>query len=380
VASVKILVFTHLYPSGDRKDTTSSAIHNFVKFWEATEDIMVIKPVYLTKKAIGSWLHSRFPYRKYQIGSTPVYEFPVCNLTIAGTFSLLPILIFLADRRFKPDSVVSHLYPSHRWGAQLATMLRCKLIVGIHGTDVYKYNKYSARMGIIADLLVFRSESIRKAYYALYGTRSGRREYTAISGIDTSLIVRNCERKAGAVPNLATVASLIPLKRIDTIIEALALLKNKSWKYRVVGDGPERSHLEELAGEKGIGEKVFFTGQVPHNAVFSFLDEALAFIMVSAPETLGLAYLEAMARGCIVVGAKGWGIDGIVQNGINGFLCEPGDVPGIAKVISTILDSNAEERKQIVDSSINTVSYCDEASIAKKYLLAIKSTVNKVGQ
>jgi len=34
--------------------------------------------------------------------------------------------------------------------------------------------------------------------------------------------------------------------------------------------------------------------------------------MVSAPETFGLVYLEAMAKGCIVIGTKNWGIDGIV--------------------------------------------------------------------
>ena len=37
--------------------------------------------------------------------------------------------------------------------------------------------------------------------------------------------------------------------------------------------------------------------------------------MVSEPETFGLAYLEAMAKGCLVVGAYGWGIDGIIRHG-----------------------------------------------------------------
>ena len=40
--------------------------------------------------------------------------------------------------------------------------------------------------------------------------------------------------------------------------------------------------------------------------------------MISSPETFGLAYLEAMARGNIVIGTKGWGIDGIVIDGENG--------------------------------------------------------------
>jgi glycosyltransferase involved in cell wall biosynthesis len=377
---VKIVVFTHLYPSCDKKDRTSAAIHNFVKFWGKSDEVIVIKPAYFSKRAAGSWLRGRFPYKKYGLDGISVYEFPMVNLAVAGTLCLLPILFFLLDRRFRPDAVVSHLYPSHRWGAKLASTLGSPSITGIHGTDVFRYNKFSARAGEAADLLVFRSDSIRRQYYAMYGQKPRRREYTAASGIDPSLITRDLSRKRTAVHAFVTAASLVPLKRVETIIEAFSLLKNRPWKYTIVGDGPERPLLEALARKRGIGEKVIFIGKVPHSEVFRYLDEALAFIMVSAPETFGLAYLEAMARGCIVVGAKGWGIDGIVEDGSNGFLCEPGDVPGIAETISAILSLDPRERRRIVDSSINTVSCYDEASVAEKYLSEIKRAAREVGK
>ena len=50
------------------------------------------------------------------------------------------------------------------------------------------------------------------------------------------------------------------------------------------------------------------------------------FVMVSSREAFGLVYLEAMAKGCIVIGTKGQGIEGIVKHGENGFLCKARDV------------------------------------------------------
>ena len=61
------------------------------------------------------------------------------------------------------------------------------------------------------------------------------------------------------------------------------------------------------------------------------------FVMPSAPETFGLVYLEAMASGCIVVGAKGWGIDGLIKNGFDGYLVEPRDIDALKNFLLTCL-------------------------------------------
>lgn len=340
--------------------------------------MLIIKPVYLRKRAMSSWLPGRFPYRKCKIGNVLLYEFPFINLTFFGTLCLFPILLFLADRKFRPDCIVSHLTPSHRWASQLARILGCLLVAGMHGTDVYSYKTHSFQVGRIADLLVFRSEPIRRAYYRLYGQRVGRREFVALSGIAGDLIRNDLPQLPGGEVTFVTSASLIPLKRIDDVLEALARLTDRRWRYWILGDGPERTRLEQLAEERGIRDRVTFFGKVPRQEVPRYLDQALVFIMVSAPETLGLAYLEAMARGCIVVGAKGWGVDGIVKDGINGYLCEAGDVPGIAETLSKLLSSNAEERIAWRKASLRTMGNFDESMMAQRYLEAIKCVVEKV--
>ena len=50
--------------------------------------------------------------------------------------------------------------------------------------------------------------------------------------------------------------------------------------------------------------------------------ESDIFILPSRNETFGMVYMEAMASGCITVCSKNDGVDGIIRDGINGFLCE----------------------------------------------------------
>ena len=49
------------------------------------------------------------------------------------------------------------------------------------------------------------------------------------------------------------------------------------------------------------------------------MEESDVFAMVSSPETFGLVYIEAMAKGCVTIGSKGEGIDGVIVNNENGF-------------------------------------------------------------
>ena len=67
------------------------------------------------------------------------------------------------------------------------------------------------------------------------------------------------------------------------------------------------------------------TGRKPREEVILMLDRADCFIMISRDEVFGLVYLEAMARGCIVVASRGEGMTGIIEDGVNGFLCAAGD-------------------------------------------------------
>ena len=52
------------------------------------------------------------------------------------------------------------------------------------------------------------------------------------------------------------------------------------------------------------------------------LGQSDVFVLPSVNETFGMVYLEAMSQGCIPIGTSGEGIDGIIENGKNGYLCD----------------------------------------------------------
>lgn len=98
---------------------------------------------------------------------------------------------------------------------------------------------------------------------------------------------------------------LVPEKVIDIVIDAVSQCSYKKLKLVVVGDGPERAKLEQYAHKYAPG-KVEFIGQVDHERVQEFYDQADIFVLPSVRECGGAVVLEAMARGLPVI-ATNWG-------------------------------------------------------------------------
>ena len=111
-----------------------------------------------------------------------------------------------------------------------------------------------------------------------------------------------------------------------------------------------------------------FHGQLSHEEIKNVLFDTDCFIMLSKNETLGLVYLEAMAMGCITICSKNEGVDGIIVHGVNGFLCEEGNVVELAELIVTIRQLSIEERRQISNNAIDTMSSFSTLEVAKIYL------------
>ena len=95
------------------------------------------------------------------------------------------------------------------------------------------------------------------------------------------------------------------------------------------------------------------------------------FVMVSSREAFGLVYVEAMAKGLIVIGTKGQGIDGVVKDGENGFLCDAGDVDGLAAVIRKMVVMPKSKRQRMSDLSVETAKGLTDRKVAEHYMNSI---------
>ncbi len=107
-------------------------------------------------------------------------------------------------------------------------------------------------------------------------------------------------------------------KNLHSVIEALA---GTGIGFHLIGDGEQREELSLLASRLGV--VVDFLGVVPNNQLPFILNQYSVFILPSLYENHPKSLLEAMSCGMAVIGTKVSGIQEIIQDKINGFLCEP---------------------------------------------------------
>jgi glycosyltransferase involved in cell wall biosynthesis len=146
---------------------------------------------------------------------------------------------------------------------------------------------------------------------------------------------------------LLTVSRLGKEKSVDLLLERYKLIydQHPNSKLVIVGDGPERKHLEAFSLELGLKDVVVFTGYVPAADVGRYYQHADVFVFASTSETQGLVALEAAACGCPVVARAEMGIISCVLDNETGFLVQPNDKETFAKK-SLLLLENIELRAQ----------------------------------
>ena len=118
---------------------------------------------------------------------------------------------------------------------------------------------------------------------------------------------------------------------------------------------------------------VTFWGHIDRNRVQEILTNAECFIMISAKETFGLVYLEAMAKGLITIASKNEGMDGVIINGTNGFLCNAGDSFALKNIIDKINNMTNDELTNISRNAIKTAIGLTDKKVAATYIHAIEN-------
>jgi N-acetyl-alpha-D-glucosaminyl L-malate synthase BshA len=140
------------------------------------------------------------------------------------------------------------------------------------------------------------------------------------------------EDPAAAPPILIHNSNFRPLKRVDDVVRILAEVRHTVPALLIlVGDGPERSRVESLVRELGLTGVVCFLGKQLN--FLEVLQNSDVFLLPSETESFGLAALEALACGVPVVASRVGGVPEVVAEGETGFLCEVGDVRGMAAAV-----------------------------------------------
>jgi glycosyltransferase involved in cell wall biosynthesis len=183
------------------------------------------------------------------------------------------------------------------------------------------------------------------------GIVSPQRVVTIHNGIDMNRQFPDRETARRALgldprrPAVGMVGRLSRQKAPEDFLRVAVLVARKvpATTFVVVGDGPLRSQLEQLAASQGIGASTRFLGfrdDVP--LVLAALD---VFLLTSLWEGFPLTILEAMATGKPVVATTVSGVPEVVEHGVTGFLTPPKRVEQLATHVVTLLRDSALAQK-----------------------------------
>jgi glycosyltransferase involved in cell wall biosynthesis len=127
-------------------------------------------------------------------------------------------------------------------------------------------------------------------------------------------------------------------KGLDVLLRAWAARRTSPAERGTLvlaGEGPERSALERLVKELGIGDSVVLPGTIARVGTFyRMLD---LFVLSSVSEGLPMALLEAMAAGLPIVATRVGGMPAALDEGSAGVLVEPSDAEGLARGLDALL-------------------------------------------
>lgn len=395
----KILLLTTIYPAPDLKYGTP-AVHYFTKEWvKMGYDVKVIHyqavyPTifYLLAKLFREKIASRTGAvvftkkdrgdKHYMMDKVSIHRFPIFKWFPHFAFTkriikqqLAKIIQIIKRDDFVPDIIIGHFSnPQLEIISELKKIYTVRTCMVMHdkGDSIKKTYKqeYQKFMNSI-DIWGYRSTPIQMGFEENFGKQG--RSFLCYSGIPEKYISQmNNKNFSINLNSFVYVGDLIERKCPISLIYAIhSVYPDNKYHISYIGKGAEEIKMKAVINAYKINNKVSFIGHIPREEVRNILDESECMIMISKNETFGLVYLEAMGRGCITIGSKNQGIDGIIKNGINGFLCAEGDEIELAEIIKNINSLSSNERKQISQNAIDTVKELTDYKVAKKYITEV---------
>ncbi|HEX8947026.1 MAG TPA: glycosyltransferase family 4 protein [Candidatus Paceibacterota bacterium] len=139
-------------------------------------------------------------------------------------------------------------------------------------------------------------------------------------------------------PLVVTAGRLVPWKRVDGVIDAVAALRAQgvSASLAVVGEGPERARLTARASD-ALGSACVFTGTLPHADTLAVLAAADAFVLNSSYEGLSHLLIEALALGVPTIATRVGGNPEVLTDGEEGLLIPAGDTAALTAALARVL-------------------------------------------
>lgn len=397
---MNILVITQMYSqpddAGDNKPTKT--VNYFVKEWTAMGHSVVVmhcpskfplilyKLPKIVKEKFAGRISTMVPpieSRKELVrdeNGAKVYRLPMLKMKPGQAYSVAAMTRqarkvekILDDLRFKPDLILGHFAnPSTELVAELAEYYSAKSSIVFHhdctenGIAKYRIKENVARIGAIGARSIIEANQIKERL------NLEKLPFVCCSGAPNDAVQaakKVCDKHdfSSGIRHIY-VGSLIKRKHLDVVIKAFLNTAGENDTLKVVGGGPEEESQRTLVRDLNAGDRIVFTGRIPREEVLKCMGDAHVFTLISHGETYGMVYIEAMLQGCLTIASKGEGFDGIIHDGVNGFICAPGDQEELENVYKRIAQMTTEERNKIGQAAIDTAIHYSERDVAERYL------------
>ena len=278
-------------------------------------------------------------YHEVNIAKYPLFEYAPYETALAGKMVDIVQSAHL-------DILHVHYAIPHASAALLAKQILAQqgitipVVTTLHGTDITLVGREVTYEHVVSwsinqsDAVTAVSEDLRKQTYEHFKIN---REIDVIPNfIDFGRFNKKPRElfKQMIAPNgekiIIHTSNFRKVKRIEDVIAVFAqIIKEIPAKLLLIGDGPERSHIEKVSREFNTCDWVTFLGK--QEAIEEILSIGDLFILPSESESFGLAALEAMACEVPVISSNAGGIPEVNIHGVTGFLSNVGDVEDMAQ-------------------------------------------------
>lgn len=293
--------------------------------------------------------YSNIYFHQVEVNQYAVFQYPPYTLSLASKIAEVVKMEEL-------DIIHAHYAMPHAVCGILAKQMTSsglKVVTTLHGTDITILGYDSSLQDMIkfaiekSDAVTAVSHELVKETYELI--QPNQEIQTIYNFIDYPAP----EPDAGNVANLKAelgikedekivihVSNFRKVKRVPDIIDTFGAVADKiPSKLLLVGDGPEMSFVSKKIKAMGLQEKIILLGKQENlQELYSISDVC---VLMSEKESFGLVLLEAMIYGVPCLGTKIGGIPEVIEDGINGYTIELGDIEAASMRLLELLENDS---------------------------------------
>jgi len=334
------------------------------------------------------------------VNGVEIFRVPVLfrnEIEVASSLSMLsyfPASVLHALLNFnghKYDIINTHFaVPSGPTGYLLSRLFGLPNVLTIHGGDIFDPSKSLSphKIPVLRNVVQFIINYADRVVAQSNDTRTNACRYYRVKrpidiiplGIKKPLFKRKTRSDFGLDSEeivFCTIGRLVKRKNLDDALEALSRIKDSlRFTFLIIGDGPERPHLETLVRRFGLDGSVRLVGNVSDEVKFQLLDLSDCYLSTALHEGFGLVFLEAMECGLPVICYNRGGQNDFLLDGKTGFLVELGDKDSFGeKIVKLIGGSNL--KKKISTHNRRYVQEYYISNCANRYISLFERVISK---